>query len=239
MSADMEKILIPCSTTSVLKHYLLFEARMTKILIVEDDPDISELVQFILTNNHYEVSVVSSGEVGFSVAQKILPELILLDVMLPGMDGRDVLKRLRATPATASIPVIMLTAKSEESDIIVGLELGADDYVSKPFSVGELLARIKTVLRRRSGELPPILANRLFHGPIAIDEERFEVTVHATPIAVTLTEFKLLAALTRKPGRVYTREQLLANINDSDIYVIDRNIDVHVRSIRRKLGSQL
>jgi len=208
----------------------------TKILIIEDEPDILELVQYNLEKNGYHVYTAADGEDGVIEAKKIKPDAVILDLMLPGIDGLEVCRRLRQAEETKLVPIIMLTAKSEESDIVVGLELGADDYVTKPFSPRELLSRIRAVLRRC--QVPTETAGQALVnvGPIQINHERHEAFYNGAPIPLTLTEFKLLSALLHKPGRVFTRDQLLEKINGGDTYVIDRNIDVHIRAIRKKLG---
>jgi two-component system phosphate regulon response regulator PhoB len=159
----------------------------------------------------------------------------VLDLMLPGLDGLSVCRKLRAHPTTCEIPIVMLTAKGEESDVVIGLEMGADDYVAKPFSPKELLARIRAVLRRpRHGV---INEGRRTTGPVTLDPERHEAFLHDAPLVLTLAEYKLLSALTSRPGRVFTREQLLEKITGGETYVIDRNVDVHIRAIRKKLGA--
>ncbi len=206
------------------------------VLIIEDDPDIVELVQYNLEREGYRVHSAGDGEKGLKEAASRKPSLILLDLMLPGIEGLEVCRRLKASTETDAIPVIMLTAKGEESDIVLGLGLGADDYVTKPFSPKELVARIQAVLRRgafsrETGEIP----DRIEAGPVAIDSGRHEVTVHGKPVALTLAEFRLLSALAAAPGRVFTRDTLVERITGGRSIVIDRNIDVHVRAIRKKL----
>lgn len=208
-----------------------------KILLIEDDSDISELVQYNLEREGFKVYCSADGEIGLSQALQLVPDLIVLDLMLPGLDGLQVCRKLRANPATAEIPIVMLTAKGEESDIVVGLEMGADDYVSKPFSPKELMARIRAVLRRpRAGAVAAIEGRRSV-GPVTIDPDRHEVFLNGAAIALTLAEYRLLSCLTSRPGRVFTREQLLEKITGGETYVIDRNVDVHVRAIRKKLGA--
>ncbi len=208
-----------------------------KILIIEDDSDISELVQYNLEREGYNVLAAHDGELGYTQAVQHRPSLIILDLMLPGLDGLTVCKNLRAHPDTKDIPIVMLTAKNEESDVIVGLEIGADDYVSKPFSPKELIARIRAVLRRPQTQLKETLpSSTLLVGPISIDMERHQVALHGQPLSLTLAEYRLLTALTSRPGRVFTREQLLEKITGGEVYVIDRNVDVHIRAIRKKLG---
>ncbi len=213
-----------------------------RILLIEDDSDISELVQYNLEREGYKVVAAADGELGLNQAMQTKPDLILLDLMLPGLDGLSVCKKLRAMPETAGIPIVMLTAKGEESDIVVGLEMGADDYVTKPFSPKELLARIRAVLRRprasTAGGGGESEEGRKTVGPVAIDLERHEAWVRGEPLALTLAEYRLLSTLISRPGRVFTREQLLEKITGGEVYVIDRNVDVHIRAIRKKLGAE-
>jgi two-component system phosphate regulon response regulator PhoB len=210
------------------------------ILIIEDDPDIQELLEYNLEKHGFLVHITDNGERGLSHLAENTPDIVLIDVMLPGMDGIEVCKSIKLNPKFHHIPVILLTAKSQESDIIVGLELGADDYITKPFSLNELIARVKAVLRRRAvhntENLKKEAPNIIGVGQLKIDFLRHEAYFGPDPLSLTLTEFKLLSTLLKMPGRVYTREQLLQNINDHDVHVIDRNIDVHIRSIRKKLG---
>jgi len=208
-----------------------------KILLIEDDSDISELVQYNLEREGYKVYAVADGELGLSQALQLTPDLIVLDLMLPGLDGLSVCRKIRATLATAAVPIIMLTAKGEESDVVIGLEMGADDYVTKPFSPKELVARIRAVLRRpRGGPAVTNAGDRRTVGPVTIDLERHEAFIRSEPLTLTLAEYRLLTTLTARPGRVYTREQLLEKITGGEAYVIDRNVDVHVRAVRKKLG---
>ena len=210
------------------------------ILLVEDDPDIAELVQFNLEREGYRVIVCAEGDVGLAEIMRVKPNLVILDLMLPKIDGLTICKSVRAQSELAGIPIIMLTAKSEESDVIIGLELGADDYLTKPFSPRELLARMKAVLRRQKpskSEAKPE-RERIVVGPVALDIERHEAFLNNESLILTLAEFKILATLMSKPGRVFSREQLLEKVTGGDVYVIDRNIDVHIRSIRKKLGEE-
>jgi len=206
------------------------------ILLIEDDADISELLQYNFEREGYKVYIAGDGELGLRQASQLVPDLIVLDLMLPGLDGLSVCRKLRAQPQTQEIPIVILTAKGEESDVVIGLEMGADDYVTKPFSPKELLARIRAVLRRpRQSPATPSSEQRTV-GPVTIDQERHEVWLYQQPLALTLAEYRLLSTLTSRPGRVFTREQLLEKITGGEAYVIDRNVDVHVRAIRKKLG---
>lgn len=210
------------------------------ILLVEDEADISELIQFNLERHGFKVRAAANGEDGLKMAAAQTPQLMLLDIMMPGCDGLTVLRRLREAAATRHVPVIMLTAKGEESDIVVGLELGADDYMTKPFSPRELVARVKAMLRRLDDAQKPAATagEKLAVGPVAIDGERHEAWIHGKPVAFTLAEFNLLKTLISRPGRVFTRDQLLEKITGGETYVIDRNVDVHVRAIRKKLDME-
>lgn len=206
------------------------------VLIVEDDPDIVELLQYTLEREGYPVLVAQNGEKGLAEARRRKPGLVILDLMLPGLDGLEVCKALKAEDSTKGIPIVMLTAKGEESDIVLGLEFGADDYVKKPFSPRELVARIRTVLRR--GRSVVESKTRIELGVVVLDRERHEVTLDGASLPFTRSEFRLLWTLAKHPGRVYTREELVEKLTDGEVVILDRNIDVHVSSIRKKLGEQ-
>ena len=208
------------------------------ILIVEDDPDILELVQFNVERRGYKSVLASDGEAGLRLAEELRPDLIILDLMMPGIGGLAVCQQIKENEDIKHVPIIMLTAKSEEADIVTGLELGADDYITKPFSPKELMARVKAALRSRA---PAAVAGASVMvtkkvGPIAVDSDRHEIKLHDKLLALTLAEYKLVEALAERPGRVFTREQLLQKIAGEETYLIDRNVDVHVRSIRKKFG---
>lgn len=207
-----------------------------KIVVIEDEPDILELLEFNLRHEGFQVVSVTSGMEGLQAVRREQPDLVLLDLLLPGVDGLDICRRLRSMPETRNVPVIMVTAKGEESDVVLGLGVGADDYVSKPFSPKELVARIKAVLRRAQadgGELPPALIRR---GAVTIEPERHRVTLNGHRVKVTPTEFRLLQTLAMSPGRVFSREQLVSRAIGESVVVIDRTIDVHIRALRKKLG---
>ena len=205
------------------------------ILIVEDDPDIVDLLQYTLEREGYPVIVAKDGERGLFEAQSRKPGLVLLDLMLPGKDGLEICRTLKADRSTRGIPVVMLTAKGEESDVVLGLELGAEDYVRKPFSPRELVARVRAVLRR--GTAQPIEKTRLEVGGVVLDRERHEVSLDGEHLEFTRSEFRLLWTLARHPGRVYTRDELVERLTDGETIILERNIDVHVSAIRKKLGS--
>ena len=205
-----------------------------RIILVEDEHDMAGLVAMRLRREGYLVEIASDGLEGLERIRSSPPDLVILDIMLPGMPGTEVAKELRADPRTAGVPVVMLTARSEESDIVVGLQFGADDYVTKPFSMSVLLARVAAVLRRSA----PVAPGReiLKAGPITIDPQRHTVQVSGRAAPLTLTEFRLLTALVAARGRVLTRNQLMDQGMGVDAVVTDRTIDVHLTSLRRKLG---
>jgi two-component system alkaline phosphatase synthesis response regulator PhoP len=207
-----------------------------RILVVDDEKDLVDLITYNLQRNGFEMLAASNGNDAIEIAQREQPDLVILDLMLPGIDGTEVARRLKGDSRTAQIPIIMLTAKSEETDVVVGLTLGADDYVTKPFSMKILLARLNTVLRRAETQQPTDDSGLLKAGPLAIDTSKHEVTVNGELVKLTLTEFKLLTALINARGRVLTRDQLMDKAMGTDIFVTDRAIDVHVTAIRKKLG---
>jgi two-component system phosphate regulon response regulator PhoB len=210
-------------------------ARTTKrILVVDDERDLTDLLAFNLQRAGYDVIPAYNGSDAIDIARRDIPDLIILDLMLPGMDGTEVTRRLKADTKTAGIPIIMLSAKSEETDVVVGLTLGADDYVTKPFSPKILLARMATVLRR--SEQPHTESGILRAGPLSIDTSKHDVTLNDESVRLTLTEFKLLHALVSARGRVLTRDQLMDKAMGTDVFVTDRAIDVHITAIRKKLG---
>jgi DNA-binding response OmpR family regulator len=207
---------------------------MAKILVVDDEPDALELVSFNLKAAGYEVVTADDGNDAVKKARQHAPDLILLDVMLPEVDGLEVCKLLRRDAATAAIPIIMLTAKAAEIDRVLGLELGADDYVTKPFSPRELMLRVKNLMRRRNtDEAKP---DQFSIGDLFIDVPRHLVTVARKRIDLTATEFKLLTTLALRRGRVQSREQLLRDVWEYDNLIDTRTVDTHMRRLREKLG---
>ena len=213
----------------------------SKIVVVEDEPDIRDVIAYNLRREGYDVVAATDGEKGLDEIRSHLPDLVLLDLMLPGMDGLDVCRELKSNQETSEIPIIMVTAKGDESDVVAGLDLGADDYVAKPFGSRELIARIRAILRRvpepvGAEEDPSALGPRVRIGELAIDPARFEVMFHGELVEFTATEFRLLHFLASHPGRVYTRERLVKETRGEGVVILDRNIDVHVRAIRKKLG---
>lgn len=208
-----------------------------RILVVEDEADILEVIRHNLSREGYEVLASRDGEEGFRLARKEAPDLVVLDLMLPGLDGVEICRRLKADPVTRAIPVVMVTAKGEESDVVLGLGVGADDYVPKPFRPRELLARVKAVLRRGPLRDEKGSGERIVRGGLVVDAMRHEVRVEGKPVPFTATQFRLLHFLASHPGRVFTRDQLLSRVIGEHAIVIDRNIDVHVRAVREKLGA--
>jgi len=207
-----------------------------KILVIEDEPDIRELIAYNLEREGFRVLTTRDGEEGIRLARREKPDLILLDLMLPSMDGLEVCRRMQADAATRAIAVVMVTAKGEESDVVLGLGVGADDYITKPFSPKVLIARVKAVLRRGADPETEETSEVLDRGPVTIDVPRHEVLIDKEPVEFTHTEFKLLQFLARYPGRVFTRDHLLSRVIGDDAIVLARNIDVHIRAIRKKLG---
>jgi len=205
------------------------------ILVIEDERDIVEVLEYNFQREGYTVLSATNGEKGLDLARTKRPAVIVLDIMLPGLDGLEVAKRLRQDPNTREISIIMLTAKGEESDVILGLGVGADDYVVKPFKLKELIARVKAVLRRGPLVEESPTGQRLELQGLVIDQAKYQVMHEGKEIPLTLTEFKLLSTLATAPGRVFTRELLLEKIQ-GEAFIDERNIDVHVRSIRKKLG---
>jgi len=206
-----------------------------RILVVDDEEDILELVRFNLLREGYDVRAADSGEKAVDLTQKELPHLIILDLMLPGIDGLEVTRILKSNSETRQIPIVMLTAKGEEPDVVAGLELGADDYVTKPFSPRILLARVRAVLRRKQEEAQETsdvvkIRNLLIH------PGRREVLVDGKTVPLTFTEFGILNYLVRRPGWVFTRSQIVDTVRGTDYFVTDRSVDVQIAGLRKKLG---
>ena len=206
-----------------------------RIAVVEDEPDLAEVVRYNLTREGFQVDVHGRGDTALEAVRRRPPDLIVLDLMLPGLDGLELTRALKRDPATSRIRLVMLTARSEEVDRVVGLELGADDYVSKPFSPRELTLRIKAVLRRGDGAPPPVV---LEAGSIRLDRAAHSVTLDGEPLALTATEFRLLQLLLERQGRVQSRPQLLSEVWGYAEDVDSRTVDTHVRRLRRKLGPE-
>ncbi|MGI8965387.1 MAG: response regulator [Limisphaerales bacterium] len=207
----------------------------SKILVVDDEPDALELIEFNLKAAGYDVATAADGETALKKARTSLPNLILLDLMLPKVDGLEVCKILRRDPNTASIPIIMLTANAAEIDRVLGLELGADDYVTKPFSPRELVLRVKGLLKR--GQTAETKSDKIIFGELCVDIPRHQITIKGKPIELTATEFKLITVLAQRRGRVQSREQLLKDVWEYDSMIDTRTVDTHMRRLREKLGS--
>lgn len=212
------------------------------ILIVEDEPDIRDLLVQLLQREGFRAKGMDDGRAALNQVRHSPPDLLLLDLMLPGMNGLEITRALKqgdGYQATAEIPIVILSAKGEETDVVLGLEMGADDYLAKPFSPKELLARVRAVLRRseRAPAGPPGKAPlRLELGPLIIDTERYELLMDGEPVDLTRAEFRLMWTLGARPGRVYTRGELADRITAGESIILDRNVDVHVSSVRKKLG---
>lgn len=205
-----------------------------RILVVDDEPDAVELIAFNLANAGYEVVIAADGSEALKKARAVLPQLIVLDLMLPEVDGLEVCKILRRDPKTSGIPIIMLTAKAAEVDRILGLELGANDYLTKPFSPRELVLRIKNLLARQGAKDEK--SEQLQVGEITVDITRHQVTVNRREVDLTATEFKLLVLLMQRRGRVQSRDQLLHDVWEYDTAIDTRTVDTHMRRLREKLG---
>jgi two-component system phosphate regulon response regulator PhoB len=206
-----------------------------KILVIEDEADLREILKFNLGKEGYAVLSAKDGEAGLALARSELPGAIILDLMLPGMDGLQVCRLLKRDALTAGIPVVMVTAKGEDVDVVTGLEVGADDYVTKPFSVRVLMARLRTVLRRGDAE-PVDEAGVIQAGDLLIDTGRHEVKVNGKQVDLTFTEFRVLSLLAGHPGRVFTRDQIVTSVHGESYPVTDRAVDVQIVGLRRKLG---
>jgi two-component system phosphate regulon response regulator PhoB len=205
------------------------------ILVVEDDADIRQLIDFNLAREGYEVTCVEGGEEGLDLIKNRPPDLVVLDLMLPGIDGLETCRAIKSNPQTEHIPVIIVSAKSEDVDVVVGLEIGAEDYITKPFSPKVLVARIRALLRRREKE------HEAPEGPVRIHDlqinpDRYEVTADGQPVYLSYTEFHILLLLARSAGRVFSRYQIVNDVRGEDSIVTDRSVDVHIAGVRKKLG---
>lgn len=205
------------------------------ILAVDDEEDILELIRYNLAREGYQVTCAETGEQALKEVKAHPPDAIVLDLMLPGLDGLDVCRTLKSSPQTAQIPIIILTARSEEADMVTGLEMGADDYIVKPFSPRVLAARVKAVLRRKQATMSP--EQTLAFGSLSIHPEQHVVRVESRPVELTATEFRILLTLTRRPGWVFSRDQIVESAQGGNAIVTSRSVDVHIVSLRRKLGS--
>ena len=207
------------------------------IVIVEDEEDILELLRYHLTREGYSVTTAANGEQALKIILQKMPALVLLDLMLPGLNGRELCRRLKQDPRTAAIPIMMVTAKNEESDVVIGLELGADDYIMKPFSMKVLVARVHAVLRRRKQYVVDVDALIRIHD-LVINPGRHEVLIKGKPVEMTFSELRILQCLARRPGWVMTREQIVNAVRGEDYAVTDRAVDVQIVGLRKKLGSR-
>jgi two-component system, OmpR family, alkaline phosphatase synthesis response regulator PhoP len=214
--------------------YGMAASMSTRILVVDDEEDILELAEYNLAKEGFDVSVARSGEEALKKIASGKPDLVVLDLMLPGVDGYEVARRIKRNPETDGIPIVMLTAKGGESDIVAGLELGAEDYVVKPFSPRVLVARIRTVLRRNA-QKPEADGSMIRVRDLVIDPSRFEVRVDGSPVDLTATEFHLLEFMARRPGWVFTRSRIIDSVKGSDYPVTDRSVDVQIVGLRKKL----
>jgi DNA-binding response OmpR family regulator len=205
------------------------------ILVIDDEKDLIELVRYNLENDGFDVIAATDGQSGLEVVKKHRPDLVVLDLMMPGLDGLQVCQQLRADPRSASIPLIMLTAKATEADRIIGLELGADDYITKPFSPREVIARVKALLRRMNARDTQQQVIRC--GDLTIDLSGHEVSFRGQRVSLTATEFRILEFLAARPGRVFSRDEIIDAALGNDTAVFDRTVDVHITAIRRKLGA--
>lgn len=212
---------------------------MTEVLIVEDEPEIAELIEFHLAREGFKSRTVHSGRLALEEVREAGPDLIILDLMLPDVEGFEICRRLKSDPETRNIPVVMVTAKTEDTDIVAGIELGADDYIVKPFSPKVLVARVKNVLRRSEqstgADEPAPNRIRLFDDRLIIDSDRHEVLVDGVRTQLTLTEFGILKFLATRPGTARSRDQIISAVHGRDIILSSRTVDVHVTAVRRKL----
>ncbi len=211
----------------------------SRITVVEDEEDIREILEYSLTREGFSVGTAADGATGLEAIRRTRPELVLLDLMLPDIDGLEVCRQLKADAVTEDIPIIMVTAKGEEEDVVRGLALGADDYIPKPFSNRELVARVQSVLRRAQrsdkNEEPEAVLTR---GSLTIDLARFKAWLGTTELVLTATELRILHLLAKNPGRIFSRNQILTESRGELAAAFDRSVDAHVRTIRKKLGDQ-
>ncbi len=207
-----------------------------RILVVDDEQDILELIRYNLSREGYQIETVTTGEEAIKVARDRHPDLIILDLMLPGIDGLDVCRLLKGETRTSDIPIIMLTAKGEESDVVAGLELGAEDYMTKPFSPKVLIARVRNILRRKTRSAEEKEVKIIVIENMKIDPSKHKVTIGKEDIDLTATEFSLLLFLAKRPGWVFTRSQIITGVKGDDYPVTDRSVDVQILNLRKKLG---
>ncbi|MBF5059434.1 response regulator transcription factor [Candidatus Neptunochlamydia vexilliferae] len=209
-------------------------AQKKRILLIEDEEDIAALIKLQADLSGYKLHVEVDGINGYRAVEREKPDLVIVDVMLPGQNGFDICRKIKSNPELKNIPVIILSAKGEELDVVLGLELGADDYVAKPFSPKILFSRIKAILRR--GKEPEKMQKLLVFGEFALDVTRYMLKKDGEAITITLSEFGILKRLVTNQGKVLTRNQLLDDVHNDDAFIVDRNIDVHIAALRKKLG---
>ncbi len=214
------------------------EPRPKKILVIDDEPDVTDLVAYHLRAKGYQVQTVTNSSSSIGVARSLLPDLVILDIMMPELNGTQICRILRADPKLKSVPIIFLTARAEEGDRVSGFEVGCDDYVCKPFSIKELILRVQSILRRTVEGASNQDTRRLQIGRIVVDVERHEATVNDRPVELTATEFKLLRLLMERRGRVQTREHLLISVWNYETEIETRTVDTHIRRLREKLGTE-
>ncbi len=205
------------------------------IVVVEDEQDIADTIVYNLEREGFTALTTARGDEALNLIRREIPELVILDLMLPGLDGLTVCQQLKNDPSTRDIPIIIVSAKTEDSDVVIGLGLGADDYLGKPFSSRELVARVKVALRKTEGQQDK--SAKLVFDELVVDTMRHEVTVDNKLLKLTATEFKLLNELASNPGRAYSREELISNALGHEVDIVDRNVDVHIASLRHKLES--
>lgn len=207
---------------------------LQRLLLIEDEEDIAALIKLQSEISGYKLHVEVDGLNGFRAVEREKPDLVLVDIMLPGLNGLDVIRKMKANPDLKNIPVIVISAKSEEIDLVLGLELGADDYVTKPFSPKVLFSRVKAVLRRNVE--PQVVHKMIEFGDFSLDVDKYRVSKRGEPVSLTLSEFGILRRLAGSRGKVLTRNQLLDDVQNDDAFIVDRNIDVHIAALRRKMG---
>ncbi len=212
------------------------KSKRETVVVIEDETDILEVIEYNLVREGYQVFAIPDGEQGLAIVREKAPDLVLLDLMLPGLDGTEICRRLKADPLTRAVPIIMVTAKGEESDVVLGLGVGADDYICKPFSPRELIARMKAVLRRGKLKDEQGEGERIVRDGLVIDASRHEVVIDGESVIFTATEFRLLHFMASYPGRAFPRDHLMSRVIGEDAIVLDRNIDVHIGTLRKKLG---
>jgi len=205
-----------------------------RIVLIEDEEDIAALIKLQAEIAGYKLHVEVDGLNGFRAVEREKPDLVILDIMLPGQSGLDVCRKIKSSDDLKDIPIIMISAKSEELDVVLGLELGADDYVTKPFSAKILFSRVRAVLRR--GKEPETAPKLITFGPFTMELDRYQLKKKDVPIPLTLSEFGILRRLAANQGKVLTRNQLLDDVQNEDAFIVDRNIDVHIAALRKKLG---